>query len=85
MTSASPKRRLSSEQRRALELLASDPRGATGHLLVIAHGFEMKMLAGLPAASLFAQENRWSAFTVYRLVVLNIVTYRRLSSAICLQ
>ncbi len=47
MTSASPKRHLSSEQRRALELLARDPQGATGHLLVIAHGFEMKMLAGL--------------------------------------
>jgi hypothetical protein len=47
MTSVSPKRRLSSEQRRALELLARDPRGATGHLLMIAHGFEMKMLAGL--------------------------------------
>ncbi len=33
--------------RRALELLARDPRGATGHLLMIAHRFEMKMLAGL--------------------------------------
>ena len=39
--------RITSEQRRALELLARDPRGATGHLLMIAHGFEMKMLAGL--------------------------------------
>ena len=39
--------RLSPEQRRALELLARDPHGATGHLLLIAHGFEMKMLAGL--------------------------------------
>jgi hypothetical protein len=47
MTSASPKRRLSSEQRQALELLARDPRGATGHLLMIAHGFEIKMLAAL--------------------------------------
>jgi len=35
------------EQRRLLELLASDPRGATGDRLVIAHGFETKMLAGL--------------------------------------
>ena len=25
----------------------SDPHGATGHLLLIAHGFEMKMLPGL--------------------------------------
>jgi hypothetical protein len=47
MTSASPKRHLRSEQRRALELLARDQRGATGHLLMIAHGFELKMLAGL--------------------------------------
>jgi hypothetical protein len=39
--------RLTSEQRRALELLAREPQGATGHLLLIAHGFEMKMLAGL--------------------------------------
>jgi len=39
--------RLSPEQRRALELLARDPHGATGHLLLIAHGFELKMLAGL--------------------------------------
>jgi hypothetical protein len=39
--------RITPEQRRALELLARDPRGATGHLLMIAHGFEMKMLAGL--------------------------------------
>jgi hypothetical protein len=38
---------LTPEQRRALELLARDPRGATAHLLMIAHGFEMKMLAGL--------------------------------------
>jgi hypothetical protein len=39
--------RLSAEQRRALELLARDRQGATGHLLMIAHGFEMKMLAAL--------------------------------------
>jgi hypothetical protein len=39
--------RLTPEQRRALEILARDPRGATGHLLMIAHGFEMKMLASL--------------------------------------
>ena len=39
--------RITPEQRRALEILAHDPRGTTGHLLMIAHGFEMKMLAGL--------------------------------------
>jgi hypothetical protein len=35
--------RITPEQRRALELIARDPND----LLVIAHGFEMKMLAGL--------------------------------------
>jgi hypothetical protein len=45
--SVTPKPRLTREQRRSLELLASDPRGATGDRLVIAHGFETKMLAGL--------------------------------------
>jgi hypothetical protein len=39
--------RLSPECRRAPELLANDPQGATGYLLMIAYGFEMKMLAGL--------------------------------------
>jgi hypothetical protein len=47
MSASPPKPRVTTEQRRALELLARDPPGATGHLLVIAHGFEMKMLAGL--------------------------------------
>jgi hypothetical protein len=42
-----PMARITPEERRALEVLARDPRGATGHLLMIAHGFEMKMLAGL--------------------------------------
>ena len=41
------KPRLTREQRRSLELLASDPHGATGDRLVIAHGFETKMLAHL--------------------------------------
>ena len=44
MAVSRPKPHLNPEQRRALELLARDPRGATGHLFVIAHGFEMKML-----------------------------------------
>ena len=46
-TLPSPKPRLTQEQRRALELLAKDPHGATDGLLVIAHGFETRMLAGL--------------------------------------
>jgi hypothetical protein len=46
--------RITPEQRRVLELLAREPRGVTGHLLVIAHGFEMKMLAGLAQEGLAA-------------------------------
>jgi hypothetical protein len=39
--------RFSVEQRQALELLASDPQGATEELLVLAHGFDSDMIAGL--------------------------------------
>jgi len=39
--------RLSAEQRQALGLLASDPQGATEELLVLAHGFDSDMIAGL--------------------------------------
>lgn len=42
-----PKRRLTRDQRRALELLACEQHGATDGLLVLAHGFQIKMLAGL--------------------------------------
>jgi hypothetical protein len=42
------------EQHRVLELLAREPRGVTGHLLVIAHGFEIKMLAELAQEGLVA-------------------------------
>jgi len=41
------KRRLTREQRRAIELLASNPHGATEDLLVLAHGFDSDMIAGL--------------------------------------
>ena len=47
MSSPPRKHRLSSEQREALELLASDPQGATEELLVLAHGFDGDMIAGL--------------------------------------
>jgi hypothetical protein len=47
MSSPSRKLRLSPEERQALELLASDPQGATEELLVLAHGFDSKMIAGL--------------------------------------
>jgi hypothetical protein len=39
--------RLSPEQREALELLASDPQGATEELLMLVHGFDGDMIAGL--------------------------------------
>jgi hypothetical protein len=40
-------RRLSAEQREALQLLASDPEGATEELLVLLLGFDSDMIAGL--------------------------------------
>jgi hypothetical protein len=47
MPSPPRKHRLSTEQRQALELLAADPHGATEELLVLAHGFDSDMIAGL--------------------------------------
>jgi hypothetical protein len=40
-------RRISAEQHRALEMLADIPRGVTEDLLVLAHGFDSEMIAGL--------------------------------------
>jgi hypothetical protein len=37
-----PKRHLSTELHRALQLLASNPRGSTEHMLVLGHGFSSK-------------------------------------------
>jgi hypothetical protein len=45
-TFAPQKRSLTPRAREALELLASDPRGAT-EALMHAHGFSLKMLVGL--------------------------------------
>ena len=42
--------------REALELLASDPQGATEELLVLAHGFDSDMIAGLVNAGLATAE-----------------------------
>jgi hypothetical protein len=39
--------RLTSERRRALELLASSPEGINEELLVHGHGFKRQMLVGL--------------------------------------
>ena len=47
MATSPPKPRLTPEPRDALELLASDPQGATEELLVLAHGFDGDMIAGL--------------------------------------
>ncbi len=43
---------LTSEQRRALALLASMPRGIIEELLILAHGFNRAMIAGLVEAGL---------------------------------
>ena len=48
------KHRLSSEQRRALQFLASSPRGITEEVFMLAHGFSCDMLAGLVLAGLAA-------------------------------
>jgi hypothetical protein len=58
MASAPRKRRLSSGQRRALELLASSPHGATEELLAYGHGFSRRMLAGLVLTGLATVRRR---------------------------
>jgi hypothetical protein len=45
-------RRLNVEQRQALEMLAGSPHGVTEDLLVLAHGFDSDMTAGLVRAKL---------------------------------
>jgi hypothetical protein len=56
------KRRLSTEQRQALELLAGDPHGATEELLVLARGFDSDMIAGLvPRGLATAKRERMKA------------------------
>src|SRR5260370_30554139 len=47
-----PVRRFSREQRRALEMLASAPRGISEQSLVVAHGFAAELLAELVLAGL---------------------------------
>ena len=48
MTATPPRRRrLNPIRRQALELLASRPSGITKKLLVLAHGFDTDMIAGL--------------------------------------
>ena len=44
--------RLGAKQRAALELLASDPQGATDELLVFVHEFDSNMIAGLVESGL---------------------------------
>ena len=56
-------RRLTAEQREALELLASDPQGATEELLVLLLGFDSDMIAGLVSNGL-AMARRENSLTV---------------------
>ncbi len=58
MASPSRKRRLGPEQRRALELLASSPHGATEELLIHGHGLSRRLLVGLVRAGLATVERR---------------------------
>jgi hypothetical protein len=48
--------RLTSERRRALELLARDRHGVNKELLILGHGFSRLVLAGLIAAGLATAE-----------------------------
>ena len=52
MPSPPQKHRLSVPRRRALELLASSPNGATQELLVLVHGIDRDTIAGLVRAGL---------------------------------
>jgi hypothetical protein len=52
MPSPPQKHRLSVPRRRALELLASSPDGATKELLIVAHGIDRDTIAGLVRAGL---------------------------------
>ena len=54
MPSPPRKHRLSPEERQALELLASDPQGATDELLVVVHGFDSNMIDDLVESGLAA-------------------------------
>ena len=47
-----PRKHLTDDERRALQLLAFSPRGATEDALVLAHGFDRDMLTGLVAGKL---------------------------------
>src|SRR5262249_31777515 len=52
MAAPSRKRYLSAEQRRALELLARNPRGVNRELLVLGHHFTRPMVSGLVGTGL---------------------------------
>jgi hypothetical protein len=45
-------------RRRALELLASSPHGATEALLVVAHGFNSDLIAGLDRRGTFDSDRK---------------------------
>jgi hypothetical protein len=52
MAAPTRKRYLNAEQRRALELLASNPRGVNGEMLVLGHHFTRRMVSGLVSTGL---------------------------------
>jgi len=49
---ARPQKHLTDDERRALQLLAFNPHGATVEALVLGHGFKLKMLDDLVRAKL---------------------------------
>jgi hypothetical protein len=67
-----PKHRLSQQWRPALELLASNPRGATEDMLVVGHGLSadvlaMLVLAGLAKVVTATLKAEGGTFTIERL------------------
>jgi hypothetical protein len=67
-----PKHRLSQQWRQALELLASNPRGATEDMLVVGHGLSadvlaMLVLAGLAKVVTATLKAEGGTFTIERL------------------
>jgi len=57
MATPGQKRHLGAEQRRALQLLASSPFGAAEAIMVRAHGFNSRTLAGLVRAGLASTQH----------------------------
>ena len=68
---------LTAEQRRALELLASDPHGVAEGLLVLGHGFDSDMIADLVRQELATVKRMEAAGKTYPIVRVRITAAGR--------